>query len=61
MVLGNLTANRIKSTDEWNDLNTPVEQSIPAESAEPKKPVVQNSDVPAATETKKSDDSDVPK
>jgi preprotein translocase subunit SecG len=63
LVLGNLTANRIKSTDEWNNLNTPVEQSIPSdssipnESAEPTK-AVENTDVPAAT--KKANDSDVP-
>jgi len=64
LVLGNLTANRIKSTDEWNNLNNPVEQtipgdaSIPSESVEPAK-AVENSDVPAATE--KANDSDVPK
>ena len=63
LVLGNLTANRIKSTDEWNNLNTPVEQSIPtdssipSESAEPKK-AIENTDVPAASE--KASDSDVP-
>jgi preprotein translocase subunit SecG len=63
LVLGNLTANQIKSTDEWNNLNTPVEQtipgdsSIPSESAEPQK-AIGNSDVPAATE--KSNGSDVP-
>ncbi|MFT5295447.1 MAG: preprotein translocase subunit SecG [Colwellia sp.] len=63
LVLGNLTANRIKSTDEWNNLNTPVEQtipgdsSIPTDSLEPKS--IENTDVPAATE--KSSDSDIPK
>ncbi|MEW6982015.1 preprotein translocase subunit SecG [Colwelliaceae bacterium 6471] len=65
LVLGNLTANRVKATDEWNNLETPVEQTIPAdsipsESAEP----VSNSDVPAANEdvpaADKKDDSDVP-
>jgi len=62
LVLGNLTANKIKSTDEWNNLATPVEQTIPtdsaipSESAEPKK-AVENSDVPSATE---ESDSDVP-
>jgi len=54
LVLGNLTANRVKSNNEFDDLSVPVEQSIPADapatSAEP------NSDVPAA-DTK---DSDVP-
>jgi len=60
LVLGNLTANRTKAVDEWNDLSAPqVEQvmatdAIPDESAEPKA-LRENSDVPAATE-----DSDVP-
>ncbi len=60
LVLGNLTANRVKATDEWNNLEVaPTEQSIPAddaipsESAEPKL----NSDVPAADS---KSDSDVP-
>jgi preprotein translocase subunit SecG len=63
LVLGNLTANKIKSTDEWNNLATPVEQTIPtdsaipSESAEPKKSV-ENSDVPGANE--KVSDGDVP-
>lgn len=66
LVLGNLTANRIKSTDEWNNLDSAVEQSIPADdaiptdSAEPKASSI-NSDVPSsdAAESKK-DESDVP-
>ncbi|MBA6234070.1 MULTISPECIES: preprotein translocase subunit SecG [unclassified Colwellia] len=63
LVLGNLTANRIKSTDEWNNLNSPVEQtipgddSIPSESIEPSRSV-ENTDVPTAS--KKSSDSDIP-
>ncbi len=63
LVLGNLTANKIKSTDEWNNLDIPVEQTIPSdsaipsESAEPKE-AVENSDVPGATD--KVSDSDVP-
>ncbi|MFT6901397.1 MAG: preprotein translocase subunit SecG [Colwellia sp.] len=63
LVLGNLTANRIKSTDEWNNLNTPVEQtipgddSIPSESIEPSRSV-ENTDVPTAS--RKSSDSDIP-
>ncbi|MGB1197512.1 MAG: preprotein translocase subunit SecG [Thalassotalea sp.] len=65
LVLGNLTANRVKATDEWNDLANPAaEQSvsdIPAVSAEP---VTENSDVPAATvqdTTKnKENDSNIP-
>jgi preprotein translocase subunit SecG len=64
LVLGNITANRIKSNNEFDDLSVPVEQSIPVdapvtESAEPITSV-ENSDVPAATETKKAADSDVP-
>ena len=63
LVLGNLTANRIKSTDEWNNLNSPVEQtipgddSIPSESIEPGRSV-ENTDVPTAS--KKSSNSDIP-
>ncbi len=59
LVLGNLTASRVKATDEWNDLTTPVEQQIPgndvpAASVEPKV----NQDVPAADES--NNDGDVP-
>jgi preprotein translocase subunit SecG len=61
LVLGNLTANRIKSTDEWNNLDIPVEQSIPtdaipSDSAEPT--AADNSDVPASDTAAK--DGDVP-
>ena len=62
LVLGNLTANRIKSTDEWNNLNTPVEQTIPGDSIPTESMVpnsAENTDVPAATE--KASDSDIPK
>jgi len=63
LVLGNLTANRIKSNDEFDDLSLQAEQTIPADkdipavSAEPV-----NTDVPAASETdaKKADDNDIP-
>lgn len=64
LVLGNLTANRVKATDEWNDLANPVAEQnaddIPAISAEPKAAI--NSDVPAATvqETTKEKESDIP-
>ena len=67
LVLGNLTANRMKDTDGWNDLSKSVEQTIPSdtipESAEPKVEIqntdvpVGNSDVPAAD---KKEDGDVP-
>jgi len=67
LVLGNLTANRIKSTDEWNNIDAATEQSIPAdsaiptESAEPKA-IIENTDVPAGdADTTKADDNDVPK
>ncbi|MCH2058385.1 MAG: preprotein translocase subunit SecG [Thalassotalea sp.] len=56
LVLGNLTANRVKATDEWNDLSTPVEQQIPADVPASAESV--NSDVPAPDEGKS--DSDVP-
>jgi preprotein translocase subunit SecG len=67
LVLGNLTANRTKSVDEWNNLSTPVSEqtiatdAIPDESAE-SATISENSDVPAAdAPVTKSDDSDVPK
>lgn len=70
LVLGNLTATRTKSIEEWNDLSAPVsEQTIATdtipndtinESAEPK--ASENSDVPAADKPViKNDDSDIPK
>ncbi len=66
LVLGNLTANRTKSVEEWNDLSAPVSEqtiatdAIPDESAEPST-VNKNSDVPAADAPgTKKDDSDVP-
>ena len=69
LVLGNLTANRTKAVEEWNDLSTPVsEQSIAIDaipsdkadaSAEPT--ISGNTDVPAENiSTTKQDDSDVP-
>ena len=63
LVLGNLTANRIKSNDEFDDLTIKAEQTIPADSAAPaanSQPI--NSDVPAASDSdgKKADDSDIP-
>lgn len=64
LLLGNLTANNNKKVDEWNNLATPVEQSvdsIPSESVEPKA-IIENADVPASDEiTPKADDADVPK
>jgi len=69
LVLGNLTANRTKAVEEWNDLSTPVSEqgiatdAIPSDkidaSVEPT--LSENSDVPAAdAPTTKKDDSDVP-
>ena len=65
LILGNLTANRTKAVDEWNNLAVPAEQAIdaiPGESLEPATiPAVQNSDVPTSDEpAKKKDDSNVP-
>ncbi len=61
LVLGNLTANRVKSGNAFDDLSVPVEQvDVPAatNSAEP---ATENSDVPAAAESKKETESDIPK
>jgi preprotein translocase subunit SecG len=65
LILGNLTANRTKSVEEWNNLAVPTKQAvdtIPTESVEATTlPVIQNSDVPASDETvKKEDKSNVP-
>ena len=67
LVLGNLTANRTKAVDEWNNLSAPASEqpaavdTIPNESAEPKAQMSENSDVPAAdTTATKEDESDVP-
>jgi len=63
LLLGNLTANRVKSTDEWNNLANPtaektIEQTnAPVKSAEPT--AVKNTDVPATAE--KKNNGDVPK
>ncbi|MCO4797989.1 MAG: preprotein translocase subunit SecG [Colwelliaceae bacterium] len=63
LVLGNLTANRVKSGAEFDDLSIPVEQTIPGNestqgSALPA--TSENSDVPAAAEKKKVTESDIP-
>ena len=62
LLLGNLTANKTKQVDEWNNIAISTEQSgvdaIPTESAEPV--VIKNNDVPVGDDVKKSDDSDVP-
>ncbi len=65
LILGNLTANRTKAVDEWNNLAVPEEQavdSIPSESVEAKTlPAVINSDVPASDESSKNtDESNIP-
>lgn len=65
LVLGNLTANRVKSSDEWNDLAAPAEQTIPGDVVAPiqesVEPVVsENADVPASSADKKKDNSDIP-
>jgi len=64
LVLGNLTANRTKAVDEWNNLTTPVIEkkiatdAIPDESAE--STIVGNSDVPADDAPETKNDGDVP-
>ena len=65
LVLGNLTANRTKSVDEWNNLAIPEEQAvdaIPTESMEARTlPAVINSDVPSSGESSESnDESNIP-
>ncbi|KGJ96059.1 preprotein translocase subunit SecG [Colwellia psychrerythraea] len=65
LILGNLTANRTKAVDEWNNLAVPAEQAvdaIPGESLEATTlPAAQNSDVPASDEpAKKEENSNVP-
>ena len=66
LVLGNLTANRIKATDEWSDLGgTAVQQAVENDSGVPIDsiaPKVENTDVPAATNAaiEAAKESDVP-
>ncbi len=66
LVLGNLTANRTKAIDEWNDLSTPVSEqtiatdAIPDESAEPKAGMSKNVDVPPTDTSTTNNDGDVP-
>ena len=63
LVLGNLTANRTKAVEEWNNLSAPVSEkniatdAIPDESAEP---IINNSDVPAGDVPTTKNDSDIP-
>ena len=66
LVLGNLTANRTKAVDEWNDISAPVSEqtmaadAIPDESAE--STISGNTDVPASdVAVSKNDETDVPK
>lgn len=60
LVLGNLTANRVKSGAEFDDLSIPVEQSIPADVPANNAPAVENSDVPASAESTDAKESDIP-
>lgn len=60
LILGNLTANRTKAVDEWNNLSAPIEQAVDAIPAESIEPATLNSDVPAAVPAKKEQESDVP-
>jgi preprotein translocase subunit SecG len=63
LVLGNLTANKTKAVDEWNNLDTPVAEqtiatdAIPTESVEAAT-ISENSDVPAADVAAKEEKSD---
>nr|WP_286235922.1 preprotein translocase subunit SecG [Thalassotalea sediminis] len=58
LVLGNLTANKVKSSDEWNDLGIPAEQTAVESSVEPVADA--NEEVPAANDTKKNNESEIP-
>lgn len=62
LVLGNLTANRVKSGNEFDDLSIPTEQSIPAAVSDKNVSEVPaaNQDVPAASQEKKATESDIP-
>ncbi|GAA0821283.1 preprotein translocase subunit SecG [Colwellia asteriadis] len=60
LILGNLTANRTKAVDEWNNLSVPAEQAVDAIPAESIEPATLNSDVPASAPAKKEQESDVP-
>jgi len=65
LILGNITANRTKAVDEWNNLAVPASEqaaavdAIPEESAEPVS-AINNSDVPVGDDTSAKDDGDVP-
>jgi len=63
LVLGNLTANKVKSVDEWNNLESGVEQTIPADSGIPTDTIVpkaiENTDVPSST-VEAAKESDIP-
>jgi len=69
LLLGNLTANRVKATDEWNNIGAPTSEKVTEQtkaavkSAEPVE--VKNTDVPAVNKdvpaVDKKDNGDVPK
>ncbi|WP_076418998.1 preprotein translocase subunit SecG [Colwellia sp. UCD-KL20] len=62
LVLGNLTANKVKAVDEWNNLDAGIEQTIPGNSDIPTDaiaPAVENADVPAST-VDAAKESDIP-
>jgi len=60
LVLGNLTANKVKSVDEWNNLDAGIEQNMPSNSDIPTDTIAPvNTDVPASTVTQ-SKESDIP-
>ncbi len=62
LILGNLTANRVKATDEWNNIDVPAGQVAPATDAIPTdslEPKVENTDVPVS-DAPVAKESDVP-
>lgn len=69
LVLGNLTANRTKSVDEWNDLSTPISEETVVTDAIPSDNINENieavssgnSDVPTDDDTAiKENENDIP-
>ncbi len=65
LVLGNLTANRVKATDEWNNLENPVAENVEKSSAASAEPVqtdvIKNTDVPVGDDVPPAkDNGDVP-
>ena len=59
LVLGNLTANRVKATDEWNNLEASAAE-LSVDSAQTVNTDAVNDDVPAADQSLPAKENDVP-